>query len=85
MLTSISLPMCLRPISRYVDLEAVALDLIAIFVFEPLEVQMTATRIPTCHLIPPGGSRLVSGADSTLLLYASAQILWLAGDCEAGN
>lgn len=51
----ISLPMCLRPISRYVELQACALALIAIFVSNPSRCQQRRHAYTTfvSSLIPP--------------------------------
>ena len=52
-----SLPMCLRPISRYVKLQAYALALIAIFVSSTRGAQHIESRsrtLPPLHMLQPG-------------------------------
>lgn len=76
-----SLPMCLRPISRYVDRKALALDLIA--QLEPFEAQTTATRLRIflSSFTPFGVSRSMPGTDKTLL-STFATLFTLAGICK---
>ena len=68
--------MCPRPISRYVDLKAFALDSITIFFFGVVEGRPTLPRVLARQnfLYIHGGTQLGSGAGSTLLPIAFAHL-----------
>lgn len=72
----LSLPMCPRPMSRYVDLKALILASIAISFLENLAAQTISTRLPTSLYLP---HRWISSMDGThsLPLHVSANIYTL--------
>ena len=74
----LSLPMCPRPMSRYVDLKALILASIAISFLENLAAQTISTRFPTfLYLLPHRWIFLDERHTHSLLLHVSANIYTL--------
>lgn len=70
----ISLPMCPRPMSRYVDLKALILASIAIYFLENIAAQTISTGLPTSLYLPKSMDIPRCTAHTVCSFYMSLQI-----------